>query len=104
MTTATNSAIEATVRSSPREIDLIGRSKVCHATPRGTVAHRRWRSFKHVGAILGDIRGGLPWSPVDVGGVGSREYQPFTTAVDTPGHRLEIYGSEGWAFKSSRAR
>ena len=66
------------------------------------VAAHRWPA-PWLGAKLGAIRGGprrscghsWKWKPIA---------EPCWTDVDAHGHRLEIYGSEGWRFKSSRAR
>jgi hypothetical protein len=57
-----------------------------------------------LGAKLGAIPCGIVWTPVDVGGPESRSAKRGWTVLDVCGHRLEIYGSEGWGFKSSRAR
>jgi hypothetical protein len=56
-----------------------------------------------LGAKLGAIRGGRRGSCVDPGGIGSLLLSHVWTDVDTYGHRLEIYGSEGWGFGSLRA-
>jgi len=52
------------------------------------------------GAKLGAIRCGRRWTCVDACGNESLCFRPVWTAVDTHGHRLEIYGSEGWGFES----
>jgi hypothetical protein len=57
-----------------------------------------------MGAKLGAIRRGLRRSRVDTGGIGSLLLSHVWTAVNAHGHCLAIYGSEGWGFKSSRAR
>jgi hypothetical protein len=41
---------------------------------------------------------------IDSDGHGSLPFQDIWTAADAHGHRLEIYGSEGWVFESPRAR
>jgi hypothetical protein len=41
---------------------------------------------------------------MDCEGYGSLRFRALWTTVDTRGPRLEIYGSVGWGFKSSRAR
>jgi hypothetical protein len=56
-----------------------------------------------LGAKLGAIRCGLVWTAVDVCGIESLSFRHVWTAVDTHGHGLEIYGSEGWGFESLRA-
>jgi hypothetical protein len=40
---------------------------------------------------------------MDAGGLGSASLQALRTPVDTHGHGLDIYGSEGWGFESLRA-
>ena len=56
-----------------------------------------------MGAKLEAIRGGLVWTAVDAGGIESLSFRDVWTAVDTCGHRLDIYGSEGWGFEFLRA-
>jgi hypothetical protein len=56
-----------------------------------------------VGAKLGAILCGLAWTVVDTDGIGTVQDQDVGTFLDAGGHRLEIYGSEGWGFESLRA-
>ncbi len=56
-----------------------------------------------LGAKLGAIRCGLLWTGVDSCGIESLSFRAVWTSVDGCGHRLEIYGSEGWGFESLRA-
>ena len=41
---------------------------------------------------------------MDAHGIESLSFRAVRTAVDVCGHGLEIYGSEGWGFESSRPR
>jgi len=52
---------------------------------------------------LGANRPGLLWTCVDSSGIESLAFRAVWTSVDTHGHRLGIYGSEGWGFESLRA-
>ena len=56
------------------------------------------------GAKLGAIRFGSQRTAVDSGGNESRSFWHVWTFLDALGRRLEIYGSGGWGFESSRAR
>ncbi len=49
-----------------------------------------------MGAKLGAIPCGRLWTRVDVYGIETLSFRAVWTAVDGRGHRLEIYGSEGW--------
>jgi hypothetical protein len=56
-----------------------------------------------LGAKLGAILRGPHRTRVDDGGLGSPSLRRSWTIVDSRGHGLEIYGSEGWGFESLRA-
>jgi len=56
-----------------------------------------------LGAKLGAIHCGFAWTGVDAGGRLSLPLRPVWTLMDIHGHRLEIYGSEGWGFESLQA-
>jgi len=56
-----------------------------------------------LGAKLGAILYGFPWTATDARGTRNRSDQAKWTSVDNPGHLVEIYGSEGWGFEFSRA-
>ena len=69
------------------------------------------RKYRHpvligctVGAKLGAICCGPGWMAVDSYGQQTDLCRAVWTAVDAGGPRLEIYGSEGWGFESSRPR
>jgi len=57
-----------------------------------------------LGAKLGAIRGGRPWTAADADGGGALPFRRVWTLVDACGRRLEIYGSEGWGSNSERVR
>jgi hypothetical protein len=57
-----------------------------------------------LGAKLGAVLCGQHRTDVGAFGLGCLHYQAQSTHMDVCGHPLEIYGSEGWGFKSSRAR
>ncbi len=51
-----------------------------------------------LGAKLGAIRCGLVWTGVDACGIETLSFRAVWTVVDTHGHGLEIYGSEGCSW------
>jgi len=57
-----------------------------------------------LGAKLGAIRGGLPRTAVDAGGIEVLLLRQVWILMDVRGRRLEIYGSGGWVFESPWAR
>ena len=54
-----------------------------------------------LGAKLGAILCGLLRTAVDSCGIETPPFRPVWTAVDACGHRLEIYGSEGWGLSQA---
>jgi hypothetical protein len=64
--------------------------------------HQLLDSLPVVGAKLGTIRCGSVWTAVDGRRPGGFAHRAEWLPVDTDGHGLDIYGSEGWGFESLR--